>query len=286
MSRWVLCFLAALIQVIASAQPLPVGPGRFTFADAEPLTVYTYKPAAFNDGPLFVVFHGVNRDAEHYRDLAIGLAERFRALVIAPEFDAARFPSERYQRGGLLHQGQAQPREHWTYASVQRLVAQVRAREGQPDRPYLLIGHSAGGQFLTRLAAFLPGEARRIVAANPGSQLFPTRDLPFGYGFGQLPPELSGDDVLRVYLAAPLTLYLGMDDTEADADFDTRPSAMAQGASRLARGRACFERARQLAVEKHWPFHWRKVEVTGVGHSAARMFDAREIEAALAEGPL
>lgn len=274
--------LATLFMVLtATAQPLPVGSTRFQTTGSEPITVFTYKPAAYAGGPLLVVFHGVNRNAEEYRTFAISMAERFKALVIAPEFDAERFKTERYQRGGLLHKGKPQPREQWTYAIVHRLVAQVRSMERRNDLPYYLIGHSAGAQFLARMAAFSPGEARRIVAANPGSQLFPSRDLPFGYGFGELPPELSSDEVMQAYLAAPLTLLLGTGDTEEDANFDVTPNAMKQGSTRLERGRACFEMAHQLAATRKWAFHWRKVEIKDVGHSAARMFAAREVEAAL-----
>jgi len=277
---------AAFVAVLAIAArafgaPLPEGPARFTLPGAEPLTVFTYKPANYAGGPLLVVFHGVGRNADGYRDHAIAMADRFRALVAAPLFDAGRFNAERYQRAGLLRKGVPQPREQWTCAFVPRLVEQVRAMEGRPDLPCYLIGHSAGGQFLVRLAAFMPGSARRIVAANPGSELFPTRDMAFGYGFGGLPPELSGDAALRAYLAAPLTLYLGTGDTVADPDFDRSPAAMRQGASRLERGRACFERARALAEANHWAFNWRKVETAGVGHSASRMFSAREVEDAL-----
>jgi pimeloyl-ACP methyl ester carboxylesterase len=153
--------------------------------------------------------------------------------------------------------------------------------EGRPELPYYLIGHSAGGQFLVRMAAFLPGSARRIVAMNPGSELFPTRELPFGYGFGALPPALSSDAVLRAYLAAPLTLCLGTADTVADREFDRTPAAMRQGSSRLERGRACYAMARALAMAKSWPFNWRKVEIGGVAHSASRMFNGKEVEDAL-----
>jgi poly(3-hydroxybutyrate) depolymerase len=277
--------VAVLAALVCAARtfgaPLPAGPARFTLPGAEPITVFTYKPANYAGGPLLVVFHGVGRNAEAYRDHAIAMADRFRALVAAPLFDAGRFKAERYQRGGVLRKGVPQPREQWTYAFVPRLVEQVRAMEGRPDLPYYLIGHSAGGQFLVRLAAFMPGSARRIVAANPGSELFPTRDMAFGYGFGGLPPELSSAAALRAYLAAPLTLYLGTGDTVADRHFDRSPAAMRQGASRLERGRACFERARALAEENHWTFNWRKVETRGVGHSATRMFSAPEVEDAL-----
>ena len=263
-----------------AAQPLPSGRGSFLFPGAA-LQVFTYKPAAYKDGPLLVVFHGVGRDAGSYRDHAIPMAERFQAIVVAPLFDAPRFGRERYQRGGLFRDGRLQPADQWTFAQVAPLVAYVRMREGRPGLPAYLIGHSGGGQFLERMAAFLPGESCRIVAANPGTHLFPTRDLPFPYGFGGLPRNLGDDAALRAYLAAPLTLYLGTGDTVQDKDFATSPRAMEQGSTRLERGRACFEMARRLAAEKRWPFNWRKVEVQGVGHSAGKMFAQPEVADAL-----
>ena len=272
---------AILIAQPLAAKPLPVGASRFILPAADPIEVFTYKPPGFHGGPLLVVFHGVDRNAEEYRSQAICMAEKFKAIVVAPRFDAARFKSERYQFGGVLRNGKPQPRDQWTYAMIPRLVAFVRAGEGGGNMPYYLIGHSAGGQFLARMAAFQPGDACRIVASNPSSYLFPTRDLPFGYGFGKLPPELNGDEAMRAYLAAPLTLYLGACDKGATAHFDDSPTAMKQGASRLERGRACFEMARQLAVRRKWAFNWRKIEKPGVGHSASGMFAAKEVGDAL-----
>jgi pimeloyl-ACP methyl ester carboxylesterase len=266
----------------AMAQSIPVGVSRIVFENqGEPLTLHTYRPPTYAGGPLILVFHGVKRNAEDYRNFAITLAERFRAIIITPEYDSTRFPSARYQRGGLLKGGKVQPASAWTYATVPGIVKFVRGKLGNDTLPYYLIGHSAGGQFLVRMAAFLPGEARRIVASNPGSDLFPTRDQPFGYGFGGLPEALSDDRVLKAYLAAPLTLYLGTDDIYPRPSFDDSPDGMRQGQHRLERGRNCYAFAQALAKSKGWPFNWRKVETPGIGHDAAYMFAAREAEDAL-----
>lgn len=278
------CFFAIVLATAAlRAEPLAMGPGQIECPNgAEPITLFTYKPPTYADGPLLVVFHGVGRNAEEYRNFAISMAERLQAIVVAPLFDTQRFPSARYQRGGITTKaGAAQPPKDWTYAIVPKLVAFVRAQEMKPKLPYYLIGHSAGGQFLVRLAAFLPGEAVRIVAANPGSHLFPARDQEFGYGFGGLPAELSSDDVMKRYLAAPLTFYLGTGDITPEHSFDASPAGMKQGPNRLARGRACFDYAQKLARQRGWAFNWRKVETPGIAHEAAFMFAAKEVEDAL-----
>jgi poly(3-hydroxybutyrate) depolymerase len=281
--RLSLVALVLLLGLSLRADPIPVGPGRIEVPNSsEPLTVFTYKPPTYKDGPILVVCHGVARNAEDYRNYAITLAERYGMIVVAPRFDKERFPSTRYQRGGLLdEQGAAQPSSLWTYAAIPKVVAFVRDLEGKPKLPYYLIGHSAGGQFLVRLAAFMPGEPVRIVAANPGSHLFPDREQKFGYGFGGLPPELSSDDVLRRYLAAPLTIYLGTGDITPEHSFDASPVGRKQGPHRLGRGRACFAAAEKLAKERGWAFNWRKVETPGIAHDGAVMFAAKEAGEAL-----
>jgi poly(3-hydroxybutyrate) depolymerase len=267
-----LLLLAALPGGALQSEPLPAGKSRFTVTTTPvPIEVFAYRPAHYVDGPLLVVMHGLNCNAEDYRNYAIPLADRCGALVIAPLFDTNRFPSEAYQRGGILKKGQPQPREQWTFSYLPQLVAAVRAREGKTNLPYYLIGHSAGGQFLTRLAAFAPGDAQRIVAGNPGSHLFPTRDLPFQYGFGELPPELGDDAAIQRYLAAPLTLFLGTADT-GSKNLDETATAMKQGATRIERGRRCYEMARELAAKRGWKFGWSVVEAPGIGHDAAKLF--------------
>lgn len=271
--------LAALALLASSAHAglrIPVGPARLVVGGPEPLEVFTYRPPTYRDGPLILVFHGVNRNAEDYRNFAITLAERFGAVVAAPLFDRERFPVEAYQQGGVLRDGVAQPRAHWTFSRLPGLMAELRAGLGDPELPCYLVGHSAGGQFVARLAATAGSlGAVRLVAANPGSHIFPDRDAPYGYGLGGLPAELSDDAALQRFLAAPLTLYLGTADNDpAHASLDRSPPALAQGPHRYARGLACFAAAERLARERGWAFNWRKVEVAGIAHDAAQMFAA------------
>jgi len=215
----------------------------------------------------------VLRNADEYRDHAIVLAERHSMLVIAPRFDTERFPSIKYQRGGILHEdGSAAKPEEWTYAFVPKLARAIREREAKPALKHWLIGHSAGGQFCMRMSAFQDTGAERIIASNPGTALFPTRDQDFGYGFGKLPDELASDDVIQRYLAAPLTLYLAREDNKEDEYLDVSKPGMRQGPGRLQRNRAAFAAAQDLAREKGWTCAWRVVEVPEVGHDHELMF--------------
>jgi pimeloyl-ACP methyl ester carboxylesterase len=280
-------FVVLVLAAALHAAPLPAGASSQDIpTTGGVIKVFTYRPSLYKGGPLVLVFHGVNRNAEDYRNFAIAVAERFKVLVAAPLFDRERFPPDAYIRGGLLNKdGSLRPREQWTYALVPQLVAALREGEGKPDLPYSLLGHSAGGQFLSRLAAFYPTEAKRIVLGNPGSHLFPRADWKFGYGFGALPAELSDEAALQRYLAAPITIYLGTGDILTDSEnLDKSPEALLQGPHRYARGKACFEFAQKLAAERGWAFNWRQVETPGIGHDGGGMFVAPEMGEALGCG--
>ena len=62
---------------LCGAAALPAGSDRLEVDTCRgKLDVFTYKPAAYRDGPLIIVCHGVLRNAEEYRDHARELARR------------------------------------------------------------------------------------------------------------------------------------------------------------------------------------------------------------------
>jgi hypothetical protein len=160
-----------------------------------------------------LVFHGLSRTAAFYRDDAIPLGQRLCLLVVAPLFDDTRFPTWRYQRGGVVHDGVVEPVANRTVNLVPRLVVWVRTQEKRPDLPYAMLGHSAGGQFLSRVAAHVPNDATSIVIANPSTWVRPASNVAAPYGFGEIWSQADGEAALRRYLAEPITVLLGQDDT-------------------------------------------------------------------------
>ncbi len=265
----------------AAERPIPAGYGQEKAdIDGVPLQVFTYRPAGCPVSGLLLVFHGLDRNAADYRSDAVPLAQRLCRLVAAPLFDNARFPTWRYQHGGIVHGGVVQPASDWTVNLVAHLAAQIRREESRPDLPYAMIGHSAGGQFLSRVAAFGQDQATQIVIANPSTWVRPSLDVAAPYGFGGVYPPGPGEAALRRYLAAPVTVLLGQDDV-GSRNLASTEEAEAQGDTRLERGRTVFREAEQTAREHGWPFNWRLAIVPGVGHSAARMFNSEQALAAL-----
>ncbi len=257
-----------------SSFPEGVGAGVFSWKDpaggpADPMRVWIFRPPDFaaNSRVVFVL-HGVRRDARLYRDAWGDSGLENNALVVVPEFDPERFADgPAYQQGGLFAPDGvvARPRASWTFAILERLFDHIRRETRITAERYHLFGHSAGGQFVHRMMMFYP-EARvaRAVASNAGWYTFPTFERRFPYGLARGPAQ-PGD--LAAMLARPLIVMVGQEDT------DTRhptlrhgPEADAQGAHRLARGRAFLAAATAEATRLGAPLAWRLIEVPKVAH--------------------
>ena len=239
------------------------------------LNVFTYRPAT--PRLVLAVFHGMHRDAGPYRDRAKPLADKIGAIVVSPEFDAERFSIDLYQRGGVAPHGMFVPPGRRTVDLIVPLMAWARAAAGEDDLPTALIGHSAGGQFLSRVAAFVPTDATRLVIANPSTWVLPSVTDAVPYGFGGTP---NAEAAVRAYLALPITALLGAEDTGTE-NLSSEAEAVAQGPTRLQRGRNAFAKAKAAAQALGCPFGWRIAEVLGVGHDSAGMFSSQQAFEAL-----
>lgn len=275
--------LGSGLQAQSGSDPAPFPEGRSLVEadlDGTVLNLWAYKPPNYVGDGFVLLFHGASRAAEAYRDNAAAFADTFGRIVVVPEFDAERFPNRLYQHGGVFREDGsfADPEQH-TFAYVPKLVEYIRGREGAANLPYILLGYSAGAQFVERMAAFLDTDAERLVAMSPGSSMFPTRELEYGLGFGGLPEEFSSDERLERYLALPLTIAIGSHDTE-DAQLP-RGDAYNQGVHRYSRNLRWFVTAMDLAHERGWEFNWRLVIAHGAGHPPPEMFNHPQIGNAL-----
>jgi len=226
------------------------------------IDLFTWHPTA-TPRLLLVVFHGMHADADNYRDRAIPLAKKLDAVVVAPRLGPPRFTVPFYQRGGIAPEGVFIPPGKRTVDLITPLIAWAA-----PGLPHVLIGHSAGGQFLSRLTAFAPTGATHYVIANPSTWVLPSLEDAVPYGFGGTP---DAEAALRAYLALPITALLGLEDTGTE-NLSSEAEAVAQGPTRLQRGRNTFAKAKTAAARLGCPFGWTLAEVPGVGHDSAGMF--------------
>ena len=286
--RFALLFVFGILHFVqmsfASLGVAPEGKGEVSVGEGDrTIQVFTYKPKGFSNGPIFFVFHGAKRNADDYRDWSIALAEKHHAMVAAPLFDQERFLAHLYSWGGILTKdGKLRNEKGWSFPIATELIQDILKREGDPKRDHYLIGHSGGGQFLTRYVALEPVAAKRVVAANAGTYGFPRLDWDWGYGFGKLPKDLQKEDRFKKMVETPMTIYLGLEDTiPSGENFDASSEANRQGTARLQRGRNFFEYCQKLAKQRGWKFNWTKVEVPNVGHDANMMINDLRIEKAL-----
>lgn len=277
-------FLLVLILCLASSSPhaRDLSQERFEVRlGNDSISVFTYRPLHCASPGLLLVFHGKGRKASKMRSRARPLADRTCLAVIAPLFDEETFPNWRYHRAGVVRKGRLQPREQWTGYKVDALVAWARRWLGNDQAPYFLFGHSAGGQFLSRVSAYTPpADPERILIANPSVHVLPSLTESVPYGFGYITDTLAGEGNVRDYLNLPITIYIGSDDT-GRKNLVTNEAAMRQGINRFERANFVYEMARDLADSRDWSFSWRLVIAGGVGHSSKGMLQASEIDEAL-----
>lgn len=244
--------LALLSVLLASTTSVAAnGPPETAVLGSVSLEVFTYRPAGCRPAALLVVIHGSLRDPDNYRNYVRPAADRWCLLVVAPRFDEARFPTARFRFC-------SRPDE--TGQLLVRLVDWVREREGAPDLPYIVLGHSSGGGAASCFAGFTSNQAKSIVIANPAGLLAPSRDVPVPFGF----KGAGNDEMLQRYLAAPIVLLVGDGDTVTERH-----------------GSEIYTAARAAAEAKHWLFDWTLVEAHGVGHWAGEMLVSPEAIAVL-----
>lgn len=278
-----LALMAAPVAQADDATPFrETGRGRFSHEDVSPagsraITIETYVPAACmaKPCPLVISMHGLTRNAAAARDNWVDAAERHGLLVAAPHFDKERFPTRLYQQGGV--RDEPDPAK-WIYAVIERVFDRALTSGRVAGQDYVLFGHSAGAQFVHRMAMLMP-QARfsTAVTANAGYYTLPVgREAAGGFNY---PYSLEGAPAsaatLRAAFARPLLIMLGDRDDDPDHhQLNTSRGAQAQGPNRFARGQhfaaVAAAEAKPLGVESRW----REIIAPGVAHEQTKMADA------------
>lgn len=259
----------------AAATPVPSGKWSFVFNDKQgqsshPIRVYTYRPRACDSKcPMWIVLHGMARNASALRDTWVDLADRYEFLVVAPEFSQKEWPrAAKYNLGDVA--GNDNP-EKWTYAAIDHLFEEMR--DGQPD--YRVFGHSAGGQFVHRMLLLRPeSKASIYVAGNPGWYALPEwrKEKSESAYPHSLVGSKSGEAQVRQALAKRLLVLVGEKDSDPDDEsLNKSDGAMKQGATRVERGENFFKAANRLAGELGVALAWQYIEVPETAHDSAAM---------------
>ena len=254
---------------------LPNGKSEFSIVDPaampdQPVYVFAYRPESYTpSSPILITLHGYKRNAETYRDDWVDHAESLGALLLAPEFNQTAFPGPRaYEVGNMrtVDRRSYLPRERWSYGLIERLFDRARDMVGSTREGYWLYGHSAGGQFVHRLALFQEDARFEVaIAANAGAYTLARPGERFPYGLDRI-PDL--EQVQEQGFTRPLVVMVGEKDVNtANAMLLRSEEAMRQGPHRHARGVYFYEDGEAEAKRMMLPFRWQLVSVPDVGHS-------------------
>lgn len=164
------------------------------------------------------------------------------------------------------------PEKDWYFTSVDHLFDAFLRSDPQLLNRYILFGHSAGGQFVHRMAMFKP-DARfdLAIAANSGWYTIPDIEQNYPYGISGA-PEVQ--DRITHSLQRPLVVFLGTEDKPDQGGFRTRPEAIGQGKSRPQRGEHFFKTAQHAASNRGLNLGWQLKYAEGIGHNYKDMAEA------------
>jgi poly(3-hydroxybutyrate) depolymerase len=277
--KTLLLAIALVISVPAyCATPVPSGRWSFVFTDAKgrpdrPIRVYTYRPRKCDSTcPIMFVMSGVKRNAYDYLGYWELISDRYNFIVIAPEFTNELWPkAAAYSQGDVAGNPD---RNKWAFSAIEHLFDEVR--DGQKD--YMIFGHSAGGQFVQRMALLLPdNRASVMVAGNPGWYTWPEwrkdkTDNSYPYSLVNTP---TGEAELKRALARRVFLLVGENDSDPDAEnLNQSDGAKKQGESRLDRGENFFKAATAQAQALGVKLGWELIEVPNTAHDGAAISKA------------
>lgn len=250
-----------------------------------------------------IIVHGNLRNADtYYERLVAATSADGRlddTLLLAPNFrtrDDGPGANEHYWSSGgwkIGHKSRDEPGRISSFEVMNELLERVCSTSTFPQiRMVVIIGHSAGGQFVNRYAAGGngcpdPGVDVRYVVMNPSSYLYLTgvRTSKIGgfktpdscpeyndykYGLSDLNTYMTlvGATSIRNNLFTRQTFYLaGEEDTSIDVNLDVSCSGNLQGVNRLQRFKNYRQHADLFDLWTNSIF----LSVPGIGHSSSKM---------------
>lgn len=248
-----------------------------------------------------IVVHGTGRNAEGYFDRTMTAARDAGAdntIVVSPWFlgdddddpksGEATWDNDEWKIGD----GDVS-----SFAVADQLIATLSDRTRFPKLTSItLTGHSAGGQFTQRYAAFGNAPAQpwadptQYLVMNPSSFVYLDDWRPvskpcsgfneYKYGLEDrdgYAGQLSDDQVRARFFSRTVTIANGGDDTFDNGDLDTDCKANAQGKYRKDRGQAFYAHFHATHPEAALSY----ILVPGVDHDSGEMLDSPAVWPAL-----
>jgi len=240
---------------------------------SKPIPVYIILPSKYSSESKFLMsMHGTNRNADDYANIWKSFGSANNYIITAPEFSSSLWSSSSYILGNMFTgsngAGSLNPKEYWTFYLVQLIHKELAEMCGLSDSTYTIWGHSAGAQFVHRMALFCPDNLiSRYISANAGWYTVPDLEViyPWGVKHALLTNITSG--YLYEFTTSNLVIMRGTADTLRDSNLNTDPLSDAQGRNRFERAGYYYNKALEINPSLTWPF----IDVLNVGHDDAKM---------------
>ena len=271
MRRTIAAFALAATVIMGSNTPAEASKSLQSVAVSGGLTLPVYTSSSIDvSDPVatraVIVVHGTSGNATDYYDYA-ATAVAPGTFIAAPRFRTSASGTALYWTSTAWKEGGASTNSPYvsSFVAMDALVAKIQATRPNVTS-IVIIGHSAGGQFVQRYAATSTNPRVRFIVANAGSYMYLTaaregytnpasgcsRYNRYRYGLEVLPAQLSGIGAATLnarYRAADVTYLLGDMDTDPnDPDMDTGCAATRQGPYRYERGQRFY---RSLGATAH-----------------------------------
>jgi len=240
-----------------------------------PIPVWIVIPNGYSvSSKLIVTMCGINRAASAIATYWVPFANTNKYIVLAPEFGTDNWSSDAYSRGNMFTgpdgTGTLNPKTKWSFYIVEQIQREMSSLCGIQDTTYILWGHSAGGQFVHRLAFFIPdNRVSMYIAANSGWYTCPDQQVIFPWGTLNTQLNLSQAD-LNNFTLRNLVIMRGTADTLRNSSLNTDPLSDAQGLNRYTRAGYFYNKGKSVNIG----LRWKMVDVPDIGHSDQYMAQA------------
>jgi hypothetical protein len=236
------------------------------------IPVWIVLPTGYSSSSKFIMaMCGINRDASGIASYWVSFANTNNYVIVAPEFNSTNWSSDAYILGNMFTgsdgTGTLNAKTRWSFNIVEQMHKELYVNCGLSDSTYEMWGHSAGAQFVHRLAFFLPDNLiTRYIAGNAGWYTCPDLTVTFPWGAYNTQLNLAQSDLVT-YTNRKLVIMRGTADTVRDAALNTDAQSDAQGLNRYTRAAYFYNSGKTVNSS----LSWKMVDVQGVGHDDQKM---------------
>lgn len=216
-----------------------------------------------------IALHGMGRNARGMaNDFRMAVARTENVAVIVPHFSQANFTGAQYNQLNIHNGTVIRPFAEWTFHIVDEIFLYFRERTGLRAERYILYGHSAGGQFVSRTFQLSQSPFLDFgLAANSGNFTFIDETRYYPNGIRNLMDRR--EDMVNSIQNRRLYIMIGTLDNDPDAH-DLSRAFMEQGIHRYERNHNFYQHSRNIAQQNNISFNWELVVMEGVSHNAAQ----------------